>query len=54
MLSQHAAGEDAYAEAQIPSGEIGGRGRATLGVSTQIDEQGIERGEGRPKTQAAA
>ena len=54
MLCQHAAREDADAEAQVPSGEIGGSGCATLGVGSQIDEQRIKRRKGRAKSQATA
>ena len=54
MLRQHAARKDADAEAKIPCGEIGGRGRAALGMGAKVDEQGIERREGRTEPQTAA
>ena len=54
MFGQHSTGENADSKTQIPSGEIGGSGRATLGVSAKVDEQGIERRKSRPKTQTTA
>ena len=54
MLRQHTAREDADAETQIPSGEVGGCGRATLSMGTQVDEQSIEGWESRAETQTTA
>ena len=54
MLRQHSTGENANAKAQIPSGEIGGSGRAPLGIGAKVDKQGIERRKSRPKTQTTA
>ena len=42
MFGQHAAREDADAKTQVPCGEIGRRGRATLRIGTQVDKQGIK------------
>ena len=53
VLSQHAAGEDADAQTEIPSCEVGGSGGAALGVGAEIDEQGVEGGECRTETQTA-
>ena len=54
MLRQHSARKDANAETQVPGGEIGGRGRAALSMGAQVDEQGIERREGRAESQSTA
>ena len=54
MLRQHAAGEDADAQTEVPGGEVGGSGSATLGIGTKINEQSVERGEGSAETQTAA
>ena len=53
MLRQHTSREDADAQSQIPSGEIGGCSGAALGVGGKIDEQGIERRERHAEAQAA-
>lgn len=52
MLRQHAAREDADTQAEVPGGEIGGSGRAALGVGAEIDEECVERRERRSKAQA--
>ena len=54
MLCQQAAREDADAQTKVPRSEIRGSGRATLGIGGQVDEQRVERGEGRAETQATA
>lgn len=53
MLRQHATRKDADTQTEIPRGKVGGGSRATLGVGTQVDEQGVERREGCPEAQAA-
>ena len=52
MLGQHTTGEDADAQTEVPGGEIGGGGSASLGVGAEIDEECVERGERRTETQA--
>ena len=54
MFSQHTARENADAETQVPCGEIGGCGGATLHIGAQVDEQGVERWECRTKAQTTA
>ena len=54
MLRQHSTGENADAEAQIPGSQIGGSGRAPLGIGAKVDEQGIERRKSRPEAQTTA
>ena len=54
MLSKYAAREDADAKTQVPSGEIGGCGGATLRVGAEIDKQGIKRWKSQTKSQTAA
>lgn len=53
MLRQKATGEDADAQTEVPSGEVGGSGCASLCVGAKVDEQSVKRGEGCSKTQAA-
>ena len=53
MFGQHSARENADAETQIPSGEIGGSGRAALGVGAKVDEQGIESWKSQTESQTA-
>ena len=54
MLRQHTAREDADTQTQVPSSEISRGSRAALRIRTEVNEQGVERGEGGTKAQAAA